>query len=245
MLSHLVKIDLRARYKGSVLGFLWTFINPLMLIIVYSVVFTMFLKVNIPNYTIYLTAGLLPWNMFQNTLVGSSGSILRNSHLVSKIYFPRGVLPLSVVTSNVINYLYSMVIMIFAILIFHVHISSSVVLFPVILAIQVSLMLGCALILSSINVYFRDVEHIVTVVMMAWFYATPIVYSLDAVPESIRRWFYINPMTPIDIAYVDVLYRGAWPNLGMLLVAIIWSVCVMILGWIVFRRLSRGFGDVV
>lgn len=245
MLKYLVRTDLRVRYKGSVLGFLWTFVNPLIMIIIYSVVFSTILKVNIPNYTVYLISGLLPWTMFQTTVVGSSSVIIRNSNLVKKVYFPRHVLPLSVVLSNAANYLYSMVIVLAVVFIFHSPVGWSLLLFPAVLFIEVLLMTGLALIFSAVNVYFRDVEHLLTVFMMAWFYITPVVYSLKIVPSAVRPWFYINPMTPVIESYVDILYYGIWPSGYGLLISVGWAVISLVGGWLIFNRLNPGFGEEV
>ncbi|MCL6443484.1 MAG: ABC transporter permease [Alicyclobacillus sp.] len=245
MIKYLVRADLRGRYKGSVLGFLWTFINPLMLVVIYTVIFSTILKVNIHDYTVYLLAGLLPWTMFQSTVVSSASVIIRNSNLVKKIYFPRQVLPLSVVFSNTVNYLYSMVIMLLAMLVFRAPFTLKLITFPVILFLQVAVMCGFALFFSAVNVYYRDVEHILTVLMTGWFYVTPVLYTLSIIPASDRSWFYLNPMTCFVQGYVNILYYGKWPNAFDILAGVGWAIFALVLGWCTFSKLSCGFGEEV
>lgn len=245
MVKYLVRADLRGRYKGSALGFLWTFVNPLMLVVIYTVIFGTILKVSIHNYTLYLLAGLLPWTMFQTTVVSSSTVVMRNSNLVKKIYFPRQVLPFSVVLSNTINYLYSMIIMVFAMVVFRAHFSTAIVVFPLILVLQVLVMSGFALFFAAVNVYYRDIEHILTVLMTGWFYITPILYTLKIIPEKDRIWFYLNPMTSFVQGYVNILYYGKWPQRIDLFSGSLWAVIGFCLGWIVFSKLSRNFAEEV
>lgn len=244
MIVNLVHKELRGRYKGSVLGFLWTFINPLMQLVVYSTVFSVILRAGIDKYYLFLFVALIPWMFFSTSLSVGTGIIAREKNLVTKIYFPREVLPISYVTSNFVNMLYSFVIVIAAVLIFGDNLNLVAWLFlPLIMAIEYMFTLGCVLIASSITVYLRDMEHIIGILTMAWQFLTPVMYSADMVPDNLMPIFLINPMTTIIMAYRDVLYYGRIPELGVLALPLVVSVIILVLGEIIFRKLQRGFAE--
>ena len=244
MIANLVHKDLRGRYKGSVLGFLWTFINPLLQLLVYTTVFSVILRAGIAKYYLFLFVALIPWIFFANSLSGGAGLIIQEKNLVTKIYFPREVLPIAFVTSNFVNMLYSFVIVLAAVLFFGDHINLVAWMFlPLIMAVEYIFALGCALIASSVTVYFRDLQHILGIVVMAWQYLTPILYSADMVPDELRTIFLMNPMTSIIAAYRDILYYGCFPGISTLAIPFVISVCVLLIGAVVFRKLQRGFAE--
>lgn len=201
MFKNLVAKELRARYKGSVLGFLWTFINPLMMLVVYSIVFSFVMRVQIEHYSMFLFVGLLAWNYLANSAQMGVSSIVAGGGLIKKTYFPREILPLASVVANLINYILSLLILIPALLVVKVPLTLALVAFPVILLIQTLMVAGLALLLAAVCVYFRDLEHITGVFLMAWFFFTPILYSMEMVPAEVRGLFVLNPMAPLIIAY--------------------------------------------
>lgn len=242
MLFSLVKKDLRGRYKGSVLGFLWTFINPLLQLAVYTVVFSVILRANIDKFYLFLFVALVPWIFFSSSLTGGASSILAQKDMVKKIYFPREVLPISYVTSCFVNMLFSFLI-IFAVIIFSgtpVNLLALCFLPPV-MAVEFILALGIAMLSSAVTVYFRDLEHILGIVSMAWMYLTPIMYSIDIVPDKLLPIFMANPMTPIVLAYRDILYYATIPSLLTLLHALILGLFVSIVGFWTFGKLKKRF----
>ena len=169
MIYSLVRRELRGRYKGSVLGFLWTYINPLCQIIVYSAVFSVIFKVNIEKFYLYLTIGMMPWVFFNTSIQGGSTCIRAQADMVKKIYFPREVIPISYVTSAFVNMLLSFIIVFGVILLSGWRISLSLLPYlPLIMIIEYLLALGIAFVVSAVTVYFRDLEQIVGVLMMAW-----------------------------------------------------------------------------
>ena len=244
MISNLVRKDLRGRYKGSFLGFLWTFINPLLQLAVYTMVFSVILRAGIDKYYLFLFVALIPWIFFANSLSGGAGLMIREKNLVTKIYFPREVLPVAFVTTNFVNMLYSFVIVLLAVWFLgdNLNILAWFCL-PLIMAIEYLFSLGCTLLACAITVYLRDLEHILGIVTMAWQFLTPVMYSADMVPEELMPVFLLNPMTSIIVAYRDVLYYGRIPALETLLMPLFVSVIVLAAGEIVFRKLQRGFAE--
>lgn len=242
MIVGLVRRDLRGRYKGSVLGFLWTFVNPLLQLVVYTMVFSVIMKNGIEKYYIYLFVGLVPWIFFSTSVTGGANSILSSKEMVKKIYFPREVLPISVVTSGFINMLFCFVIIFAALFISGIGINPVALLcLPIIMLVEYFLALGFALLSSALTVYFRDLEYILGIITMAWMYLTPVMYPETMVPESLQWILKINPMTSVIVAYRDILYNKQIPQLETLLQAVIVGAVFCVLGHFVFCKLQKGF----
>ena len=243
MIISLVKRDLRGRYKGSVLGFLWTFINPLFQLIIYTIVFSVIVRAeNIDKFYLFLFVALVPWIFFSSAIVGGATSILQQKEMVKKIYFPRQILPIAYVTSSFINMLFSFVIIFCAIIVSGVGINILALLcLPVIMLVEYILALGIALLSAALTVYFRDLEHILGIITMAWMYLTPIMYSIDMVPDNLKKLFNLNPMTPVILAYRDILYYTRVPHISTLVRAFVLGIMVLCLGSIVFSKLQKNF----
>lgn len=244
MIISLVRRDLNGRYKGSALGFLWTFINPLLQLGVYTMVFSVIMRSGIEDYYLFLFVALIPWIFFNTSVSGGSSCIWSQKEMVKKIYFPREVLPISFVTSQFINMLLSFLV-IFAVLIFSGKGLNPIALLylPIIMAVEYILSLSVALISSAITVYLRDVEYILGIVTMAWQFLTPVMYSVDMVPEEFRTIFNLNPMTPIIIAYRDILYYKKVPELETLAHAWFLGLVLLIIGLVTFSKLKRHFAE--
>lgn len=244
MIVSLVRKDLRGRYKGSVLGFLWTFINPLLQLLVYTIVFSVILKSNIEKYYLFLFVALIPWIFFSSSVTAGSSCIISQKDLVKKIFFPREVLPISHVTTCFVNMLLSFIVIFFVIIISGTGINLIAVLYlPIIMIVEYILALGMVMIFSALTVYLRDLEHILGIITMAWQFLTPIMYSIDIVPESVMPVFMANPMTPIIIAYRDILYYKQIPHISTLFHAFALGVIVLILGLFVFNKLQKHFAE--
>lgn len=244
MIFSLVRRELRGRYKGSVLGFLWTFVNPLLQLCVYTLVFSVILKSNIDKFYLFLFVGLIPWIFFSSSLTGGAGSILASKDMVKKIYFPREILPIAYVTSAFVNMLFCFIVIFAVVLVSGVHISiKGLLCLPIIMLVEYILALGGALLTSGLTVYFRDLEYILGIITMAWMYLTPIMYSVDIVPERLRPLFNLNPMTPIIVAYRDILYYGRVPELGTLLHGLILGIIILVVGFWSFGKLQRHFAE--
>jgi len=246
MITSLVHRDLRGRYKGSVLGFFWTFLNPLLQLIVYTLVFSVIMRAGIEDYYLFLFVALVPWVYFSTSVVGGAGCIIGQQNLVNKIYFPREVLPISHVLSQLINMILSMVVVIAVLLVSGKGINLAVWwYFPIIVLQETLLAFGLVLLISSVTVYFRDLQFIINIFMMAWQFLTPVMYSVDMVPERLRPIFYLNPMTPIIVAYRDVLYYKQAPELNTFLTGTVMGLVMLIIGWISFTHLKRHFAEVM
>ncbi|MDO4283026.1 MAG: ABC transporter permease [Clostridia bacterium] len=245
MLYTLVKQDIRGRYKGSVLGFLWTLLNPLFMLLVYSVVFSIVFRNDIENYPIYLFICLMPWNCFQNSIFMGSSCVSNNASILKKVYFPREILPIATVISNLFNYLCSAVIIFIALLVSGVGISWTALFLPVIILIQAIFNLGLIFFLSYVNVYFRYVLYMMNPIMMIWMYATPILYSVTMVPEKYQSIYMWNPMTRLMVAYQDILYNQKLPDLSSLGITVLIALGALVLGYLVFAKLQRRFAEEV
>lgn len=242
MIVSLVKRDLKSRYKGSVLGFLWMFLNPLLQLCVYTVVFSIIMKSDIEKFYLFLFVALVPWIFFSMCLSGGTTVIFAQQDMVKKIYFPRQVLPIAFTTSQFVNMILSFII-IFVVVAFSgigLHVNALLFL-PLVMLIEYMLALGITFLTSALNVYFRDLEHILGIVSMAWMYMTPILYDVTIVPEQLLPIFNLNPMTPIIVAYRDILYYGKSPKMETLMNALVLSVVVLIVGEIMFSVLQKHF----
>lgn len=245
MMKSLVKKELRSRYKASVLGFFWTFLNPILMLIVYSIVFSTVMRVNIPgyNYSLFLFVGLIPWIFFSTSVQQSTMVMIVNSNMLKKIYFPRMILPLSIVATNLVNMLLSFIIIFIVVIIFGCPISFLYLYLPPIIIIELLFATGISLILSSITVYFRDLEHIISIVLMAWLYVTPVLYSTDYIPKEYLALFQVNPMMPIIEAYRAVLMFSKTPDIFGLLYACSVALVLIVIGYYTFSRLQRRFAE--
>ena len=243
MLKNLVRKDLRTRYKGSFFGFLWTFINPLLQLLVYTAIFSTIMRVNIDKYHMFLFVALLPWIFFSNSILLSTNAIVGNKDLIKKVYFPRIVLPISVVMSGLINLLFGFIIVILALLITGVGITAAIIYLPVVTIVAFVMTLGFSLLFSSLNVFFRDLEHILGIVTMAWFYFTPVLFSVDMIPPSFMKVFFLNPMTPIILSFRDVLYYGQAPDWRMLGISLLIGLLLVLFGSQVFHMLEKNFAE--
>jgi ABC-2 type transport system permease protein len=242
MLVSLVRRDLRGRYKGSFLGFLWTFINPLLQLAIYTVVFSFILRANIEKFYLFLFVALVPWIFFSASLNGGAGCVLAHKDMVKKIYFPREVLPIAYVTSCFVNMLFSFLIIFAVIIVSGTPLNLLALCFlPIVMLVEFILALGIALLSSAITVFFRDLEHILGIVSMAWMYLTPIMYNITIVPQKLLPVFMANPMTPIVMAYRDILYYARIPSLQTLLHALALGLLVLALGFWVFGKLKYRF----
>lgn len=244
MIYSLVQKELRGKYKGSVLGFLWSLLIPLFQLVIFTIVFSVFMRSEIDKFYMFLFVALIPWLFFNNCISGGATSIIQQKNLVQKIYFPRAVLPLAYAVSYFVNMLLSFLIVFAALLISGIGISFAVIGYlPIILLIEFVMGLGGALLFSALTVYFRDLEYIMGIVTMAWMYMTPILYPINQVPESIQPFLYYNPMTSVIVAFRDILYYQQAPDMKTLIYAIIWGILLLLLGSAAFSRLQRNFAE--
>ena len=240
-----IKKDIRGKYKGSFLGVLWSFVNPLLSVLVYAIVFPYIMRMKVENYLIYLITGVIPWTFFVISINQGMTSILHNANIIKKVYFPRIILPISVVTSGVVNFLISCLIIVIFVLFSGIGFSLNILWLPLIILTQYILLLGIVFILSAINLYIRDIEYIVGFVLNMMFYITPILYSPDIIPESLKWAIKINPMAHIISGYRSVFYAKETPNLMYLGIVFLGSTILMLIGYKIFNKLEKGFAEEV
>ena len=240
-----VKKEIRGKYKGSFLGVLWSFINPLLQVLVYAIVFPYLMGASIDNYLVYLVTGLIQWNFFLVTVSQGTTTIKSNAGIIKKVYFPREILPISVVTSGLVNFFISCVIILVFCILLNVGVSWHLVFLPIIALIETVLMLGIVLILSAVNVYIQDTEYIISFVLNMLFYGTPIIYQLSQFSDAglLYKLVSINPMTQIINGYRDIFLYHVVPNMHNLFLVLILGLVVLVVGFIVFRKLEKGFAE--
>lgn len=243
LLKNLVIKDLKVKYRNSFLGFLWSLLNPLMMIVVYSVAMKYIMRVQIEHYTLFIISGILPWHLFNGTAMASTEAIIGNANLIKKIAFPREILPISTVLFHLAQFLLALLVFFPALIFLGAPWTPAIAAYPLILLLQVIFTLGVALFLSAITVSYRDVKYLTEVALMILFWMTPVIYHLSMVPEQVRWLFELNPMTAYITAYHDMLYWGRWPSAQMLLLGSLWAGLALIAGNWVFRRRQQCFAE--
>jgi ABC-type polysaccharide/polyol phosphate export permease len=241
--------ELKARYRGSVLGFFWSFVNPLMLLLIYSVVFTHLLEnrtEGIQPYALFMFAGLLPWTWFSTALNESAGVLISGGNLIKKVLFPAEVLPIVSVLANMVHFFLGLLILVgFLIWYQHVPDLADLVWFPVVIVVQLLLTTGLALLLSALTVHFRDLRDLLANLLTFWFFATPILYYYKQFTE-LMFWFNLNPFTHLAISYQELLFfDGPFGHWRWLLAVGGASAVFFLAGYWVFDRLRDSFAEVV
>lgn len=247
MIQSFIKKEVRGRYKGSILGFLWNFITPLMQIVVYIMVFTIVFRPNIDNYAIYLIVGMVPWIFFSESISSGSGSIINNSELVKKIYFPRTVLPISTVMSKFVNYIISTCISFAIILVMGFNLNwQPLLLLPFAMLLILIFSIGLSLLLSAIDTYLRDIEYIVNVVLMVLIWMTPIMYVREQFNSELFNFILsINPVTYFIEFFQDIIYFGIVPDIISIITCTCFAFGALLIGLIIFYKLEPDFAEVL
>ncbi|MCC6805873.1 MAG: ABC transporter permease [Deltaproteobacteria bacterium] len=213
LLFSLIARELKVRYRGSALGFLWTFINPLILMGIYTLVFSVYMRSEMKNYSYFMLAGLLPWLWFSTSVSTGASSISDRRDLISKVSFPPQILPMTVIGAALMNYLFSLPILLCFALSVGVDLGWPLVAFPLIVVVQLVLTTGIVYFLASANVLFRDLQHIVPNIISFAFFLTPIIYPLTQIPERYRHAATVgNPMAMLILSYQDIFYYNRWPS---------------------------------
>ena len=249
LIQSLVARELKARYRGSVLGFFWSFVNPLMLLLVYTFVFKYVMPPpkGTDPYPLFMFCGLLPWTWFSASLMESSGVLISGGNLIKKVLFPAEVLPIVTVTANMVHFFLALPILVVFLVYFRAPLTVPELLwFPVVVAVQFLFTLSCALILSALTVHFRDIRDILANILTLWFFATPIIYSYKSAPDIALKFVNVNPMAHIAISYQEILFFngpfGHWKWLVALGGA---SIVFFLAAYWVFDRLRDSFAEEV
>ena len=245
LIKSTVKKEIRGKYKGSFLGVLWSFVNPLLQVLVYAIVFPLILRSTQDNYVTFLIIGILPWTWFTTSISGGTSCILNNAGIIKKVYFPREILPLSIVCSGMVNFLISCIIILIFVIASGIGLSYTLIFLPIVVVIQFIFSLGILLITSSIDIYIRDAEYIINFFINMLFYATPILYDASILPEKFRWIIKLNPMAMIIDGYRSIFYSKTMPNFVTLGLLFVVSMLVLAGGYAVFKKLERGFAEEV
>lgn len=239
--------DIKSKYKQSVLGYSWVILVPLINLTVLSIVFSYVFKVPtgpVP-YPIYLFTALVPWLFMVNAITSATSSVVSNASLVTKISIPREILPLSAVSAKIIDLILTSVILIFFMILFGVQFQITSFFVPLILIIHFMLIMGISFFLAASNVFFRDIEHAIGVMMNVWMYLTPVLYSPDLIPKDLKIFFYLNPMGAIIDAYRGTILYGVLPLWPGFLYSCIFSLIIFFGGYFYFKERSRFFAEVI
>jgi len=238
--------ELKTKFKGAWLGFLWTILNPLLTMLVLSIIFTKVVKINIERYPLFILCGLLPWNFFSSSIARSSNIIIENASLIKKVPLPAEVFPFSVVLSNLANFLICMCLLIifFA---FYVKISVNLLLLPVIILLQVVFTAGMSLLFSCVTVFFRDINNILNILLMLWFYLTPVIYPLEMVPKKFYILCSMNPMAIIIHSYREILLRSTLPQFPprLFIFSVLLIPITFAINYLIFSHYRQFFSEVV
>lgn len=243
---NLARREIRGRYKGSWLGVLWTLVIPLLMMLSYALIFSIiFMVVNIPNYPLFLMTGLALWVFFGNSIVVAATSLIGNADLIKKVRFPRAIVPVAAVSAQALTAGVIILALIPLNLVFMPGDRLAMLLLPVVLLFTVMMVVGISLAVAALNVYFRDVEHILTALLLPWFFLTPIFYTFDSFPlATSHAWVVdvltvVNFVTPFVLALQDVLFWGLWPSAWILSYIAVVGVVFLVGGYWVFQKLQR------
>ena len=248
LLWQMVGREVKARYKQSILGYFWVILNPLAQMLVMSFAFSIILRIptnassNIP-YSIFLFVALLPWNLFSNSLSSATGSLVGSASLITKVYFPRTILVLSTIIAKIVDFLFASIILIIYMLAYHLPINSNILWIIPIFFIQQIFTIGLSLFFAAANLIYRDIQYLLSLILLLWMYLTPVIYPIDLVPEKYRVIFQLNPMSVIINAYRQTILGGGSPNYTSLFIAFILSLLVLLIGLAYFKSREKLFAD--
>jgi len=238
---------IRARYQQSILGGLWAILQPVATVLIFTLVFSFFLKVDTGNipYIVFSYTAMVPWLFFSSSINEMVESIVSNMNLVSKIYFPREILVISTLFARLVDFLIAFLLLIVLIIIYQIPSKMSSWLFlPLLLICQICLSLGIGFLVASVNAFYRDMKHVITLIMQLWLYATPIIYPINIVPESIKKFYFFNPMVGIIEGYRSILLYQKVPD-SSFYYSIVISIIVLILGYLFFKKVEIHFADII
>lgn len=238
---------IRARYQQSILGGLWAIAQPVATVAIFTAVFSFILKVDTQGvpYPVFSYTAMVPWLLFSTSITDMAESIVGNMNLVAKIYFPRDILVIAAMLARVLDFLIASLVLVILMVAFSLPVFQVQWLFlPVILLVQLALALGIGLMLAALNAFYRDVRHLVALLLQLWLYATPIIYPVSLVPERLRPYYFINPMAGVIEAYRAVLLYGQMPGNEFYISAAV-ALIVLLLGYSLFKRVEHRFADIV
>ncbi len=243
LVNSLILRELKARYRGSILGFLWTFLNPLLLLGVYALVFSIYFRIQMEHYAGFMFAGLLPWIWFSSSLIEGTNAITSGGSLITKVLFPGQLLPLVKVGSNLMNFLLSLPILFVFLGFMGIYPSWALCWLPLVLLIHFVFIAGLVLGLATLNVFLRDIQHILANLLTLWFFLTPILYPLTQVPGPFKKVVLLNPAALFTLAYQDIFFYRRNPDPWHLMPSLILSVFILGLGIALFEHYKETLAE--
>lgn len=240
--------EVKARYKQSILGYFWVILNPLAQMLVMSFAFSIIMRIptnaasNIP-YSIFLFVALLPWTLFSNSLGSAAASLVSSGSLITKIYFPRTILVMATIIAKIIDFIFALSVLIVYMIVYQIPVNLNILWVIPIFLIQQIFTLGLSLFFAAANLLYRDIQYLLSMIILLWMYITPVIYPADLVPEKYRFVFQLNPMAVIINAYRQVILGGGIPKYSSILVALIVSLFTLIIGFNYFKSREKIFAD--
>jgi ABC-type polysaccharide/polyol phosphate export permease len=243
LIHSLILREIKARYRGSILGFLWTFLNPLLLLGVYALVFNVYFRIQMEHYAGFMFTGLLPWIWFSSSLMEGTNAITSGGSLITKVLFPGQLLPLVKVGSNLMNFLLSLPILFVFLGFMGIFPGWNLCWLPLILLIHFAFISGLVLGLATLNVFLRDIQHILANLLTLWFFLTPILYPLSQVPGPFKKFVLLNPAALFTLGYQDIFFYRRNPDPWHLIPSVILSVCMLGLGIALFEHYKETLAE--
>jgi ABC-type polysaccharide/polyol phosphate export permease len=241
LLVNLIVSELKLRYRGSFLGFLWTILNPLFFLAILAVVFSKIIKFQVDNYIIYLFAGLTAWLMIQQTVLIATASVVNNESLIKKVYIPKLVFPLSSCLARYIDHAILSGILVLFMVFFKMEFTWSLLILPFVFFLHFVFSLGLSMIAAALYIIIRDVQHVLAILFQAFFYLTPSLYPIDVLPPTYRMIFLMNPFYYFIQSFRYPVYNGALPPAKILLTAVLLTVFVFVVGLAIFYKKEKYF----
>jgi lipopolysaccharide transport system permease protein len=238
---------IRARYQQSILGILWAVIQPAATVLVFAFVFTYFIHVDTRGlpYVVFSFTALVPWTLFTSSITDMVDSLVNNINLVNKIYFPREILPIAALMARVLDFGIAFILLIILIICYRLpFLSINLLYFPLVFVIQIALTIGLGLVGAAMNVFFRDIKHVFVLILQLWLYATPIIYPVSLVPERLRNFYFLNPLSGIIESYREIFLYGNPPDMYLLASALM-AIVFLIIGYWFFKRLEYQYADII
>lgn len=239
--------SIQARYKQTFFGSLWAIIQPLSMMLMFSIIFTFFIPVNtgpVP-YPVFSFTALLPWTFFSTSIASAVPSMIDNMSLVTKVYFPREIFPLSAIGARFVDFLIGSIICVAMLIYYDIGFSKTWIWVPLLLVVQMTLTVGISLLGAAMTVFYRDFRYAFTLLLQLWMYATPIIYPITVVPEQFRGLYSLNPMVGLMTSYRSVILLGQNPSLEILAPAVVVSLVALAVGYWYFKRAEWQFGDII
>ncbi len=237
--------DIKVRFKFSTLGFTWAFISPLTMMIILTIIFSFFLRFNVPKYPVFLLVALLPWSFFQLSINNATLSLLANDNLIKKVYFPREIIPLGSILSYLFDFSFSLIVLLLFLIIFRVGFSKYIFFFPFAILVELIFTIGLGLLLSGLTVIYRDIKYIKELLLMVLFYGTPIFYPESFVPKIIKPFYYLNPLAGIMHIIRSLVFYKRSPNFLITTYTVIASIAMFLIGYRIFKKREFIYADLV